>query len=231
VSYYQRLIAGDPAEAADILERHVEEESVESVYDAIMLPALTYAERDRIEGRLTPDEERAVIEATRELMADLRDHAPEGTPEDEDESAAESPPRSPVPVLGVAANGEGDVLALRMLEDLLAGRAFTLEVQQAGVLSAEIVKAVQKGAYRAVCITDLPPSPPTRSRYLAKRLRAIAPDLPILVGRWAPPELADDDGDLLAAAGATHVAATLLGTRDQLASLLPVLIGQKPESG
>ena len=35
-----------------------------AVYDALLLPALAYAERDRLEGRLSVDEETAVIEAT-----------------------------------------------------------------------------------------------------------------------------------------------------------------------
>ena len=41
-----------------------------SVYDALLLPALNYAERDRLEQRLSAEEETAVIEATRELLAD-----------------------------------------------------------------------------------------------------------------------------------------------------------------
>jgi len=38
----------------------------------------------------------------------------------------------------------------------------------------------------------------------------------ILVGRWAPAELADEDRSSLIDAGAHHVAATLLETREQL---------------
>ena len=41
-----------------------------SVYDALLLPALNYAERDRLEQRLSPEEETAVIDATRELLSD-----------------------------------------------------------------------------------------------------------------------------------------------------------------
>ena len=55
--YYQRLLARDQSEAADLIERHVKTESPRSVYDALLLPALNYAERDRLEHRLSPDEE------------------------------------------------------------------------------------------------------------------------------------------------------------------------------
>ena len=80
---------------------------------------------------------------------------------------------------------------------------------------------MERESYRAVCIADLPPSPPSKSRNIAKRLRAIAPDLPILVGRWAPPPLADENDEPLRAAGATHVAARLIESRDYLTGLFP----------
>jgi hypothetical protein len=215
--YYQRLLAGDQVEAIEIVERHAEEDSAESVYDAILIPALTFAERDRIEGRLAPEEERAVIEATRELLAEL----PRGQRDapDSDEPVAE-----PIRVLGVPANGESDAVALRMLADLLGDAPFSIDEKPGNLLTSEIVELMQaEPPYRAVCIVDLPPSAPVKSRAIAKRLHASDPDLPILVGRWAPPELADGSEDALRAAGATHVAATLIETRDQLAALRPVL--------
>ena len=68
--YYQRLLARDQAEAADLIERHIKTEPHRSVYDALLLPALNYAERDRLEQRLSVEEETAVIDATRELLSD-----------------------------------------------------------------------------------------------------------------------------------------------------------------
>ena len=80
-AYYQRLLARDQSEAADLLERDIKTESPRSVCDALLLPALNYAERDRLEQRLSPDEETAVIDATRELLSDaaesIRDLQPE----------------------------------------------------------------------------------------------------------------------------------------------------------
>ena len=76
----------------------------------------------------------------------------------------------------------------------------------------------ERGA-RILCLADLPPSPPSKARYLVRRLRAALPDAIILVGRWAPPELTEDDRPLLIDAGANSVASTLLETRDQLRQL------------
>src|SRR4029450_2426121 len=68
--YYQRLLARDLAEGGELVERCIKAGSPCSVYDALLLPALNYAERDRLEQRLSPEEETAVIDATRELLCD-----------------------------------------------------------------------------------------------------------------------------------------------------------------
>jgi hypothetical protein len=78
---------------------------------------------------------------------------------------------------------------------------------------------MKERAGRILCIADLPPSPPSKTRYVVRKLRAALPDVTILVGRWAPPILTDEDRRQLIDAGATHVATTLLETRDQLCRL------------
>ena len=82
-----------------------------------------------------------------------------------------------------------------------------------------------------VCLADLPPSPASKTRYFVKRLRAALPELRILVGRWAPPALADDSTQALRDAGADHVASTLGQTREYIGGLeemprmpVPVLV-------
>ena len=84
-----------------------------------------------------------------------------------------------------------------------------LEITSARMLSSETASMVQDGGYPIVCIADLPPSPPSKTRYLVKKLRAAVPELKIVVGRWAPAPLLDDNPRLLIDAGADHVASTL----------------------
>jgi hypothetical protein len=52
-----------------------------------------------------------------------------------------------------------------------------------------------------------------------RKLRAALPEVRILVGRWAPPEMADEDRSTLVDAGAAHVATTLIETRNELRTL------------
>ena len=47
ISYYQRLLAMDQAEAAEIVEERLKSHSTVQIYDDILVPALNYARRDR----------------------------------------------------------------------------------------------------------------------------------------------------------------------------------------
>jgi AI-2E family transporter len=227
--YYQRLLARDVGEAADVIDRYVKTEHPESVYDALLVPALNYAERDRLEDQLSPEDEDAVVDATRELMTD----GPLGTVPSAAVAAAsaqaEGTTAAPLRVLGIPANGSGDALALEMLGRLLTGLAITLENTSSRMLASDMIALVRAQQYSVVCIADLPPSPPSKTRYLIRRLRAAFPDLRIVIGRWAPPALADDSLQPLADAGATHSAATLLETRKQLAELSLVDVRPAPD--
>jgi AI-2E family transporter len=215
VSYYQRLLARDLSEASDILERQAKSNGPDSTFDALMLPALNYAERDRLEGRLSVDEEAAVIEATRELMEDASTLTTT--------AAASEEPMPPdnfqLAVLGYPVNAFADELALQMLGHVLRGRPVALQVAPGRMMASELVMTVVREGYLVVCIADLPPSPSARSRYLVKKLRSAAPDVRVIIGRWAPEGLADDAPGPLLEAGASHVGTTLVQTCDQLSEL------------
>ena len=61
ISYYQRLLAMDQAEAEEIVEEHLKSHPAEQIYDDILVPALNSARRDRELGRLTEDGEQFVF--------------------------------------------------------------------------------------------------------------------------------------------------------------------------
>jgi predicted PurR-regulated permease PerM len=224
--YYQRLLARDLSEAADLIEAHIKSEPAGSVYDALILPALNYAERDRIEQRLSPEEEASVVDATRELIADAaaiaRKRAADEADTDGVVGAALPMPGERLPMLAYAANGVADEIALTMLAHLVEDLPVALEVTRTRMLAAEVIALVQERKFSIACIADLPPSASSKTRYLVKRLRTAFPDLRIIVGRWAPPELADDSTQILRDAGASHVDSSLLETRTYLATLLEV---------
>jgi predicted PurR-regulated permease PerM len=222
--YYQRLLARDQSEAADLIERYIKTESPRSVYDALLLPALNYAERDRLERRLSPDEETAVIDATRELLSDaaasIRGLNPE--PPAVPDGPPLPGPREPLRVLGYATNGVADELALAMLAHLLDDLPIHVEITGTRPQASELLSLVQAQGFSVVCFADLPPGPTSKTRYLVKRLRAASPEVRILVGRWGPPALVDDGMQVLRDTGANLVASTLLEARTYLAGLVEI---------
>ena len=223
--YYQRLLARDPGEAADLIERHVKNEPAGTVYDALLMPALNYAERDRLENRLSPDEEAAVIDLTRELLTDAADsirRLQEAEPEEIEESEILPAPRDPLRVLGYASNGAADELALTMLAQAVSDLPIAIEVNSGRLLASDLVSLVRKQKVSVICLADLPPSPSSKSRYFVKRLHAALPDLRIVVGRWSPEALADESSQALKDAGATIVATTLAETREYLGGLIEI---------
>ncbi len=231
--YYQRLLAHDHGEAADLIERHVKHEPWGSVYDALLLPALNYAERDRLEQRLSVEEEAAVIEVTRELLTDATEYMRRQQPPTVASSEPEAlpGPREPLRVLGYAANDAADELALTMLAHSLEDLPITIEMTKTRVLASELVSIVRAQGVSIVCLADLPPSPSSKTRYLVKRLHDALPEVRILVGRWAPPALADESTQALRDAGATLVASTIAETRTYLSGLdeIPRVPGPAPE--
>ena len=71
ISYYQRLLAGDQDEAAEIVEEHLENHPFEETCDEVMVPTLNYAKRDRALGRLAENDEQFIFQATREILEAL----------------------------------------------------------------------------------------------------------------------------------------------------------------
>ena len=221
--YYQRLLARDPGEAADLIEKHIKNEPWGTVYDSLLLPALNYAERDRMENHLAPEEEAAVIETTRELLTDAARSIGARTPSIDPADQAAQPLR----VLGYAANGPADELALEMLAQSVVDLPIAIEITTTRMQATELVALVRAQRVSVICIADLPPSPFSKSRYLVKRLHDAFPELRIVAGRWSPPELADESTQALKDAGAAKVATTLVDTREYLESL--VIFDRKPQ--
>jgi predicted PurR-regulated permease PerM len=222
-SYYQRLLAHDMSEAADLIDQYIKAGPPRSVYDALLLPALNYAERDRLEERLSADEQTAVIEATRELLSDATEAVTRAEPTPDALDLPTLPgPREPLRILGHASNGVSDELALEMLSRLINDLPIVIEVTSTRLRASELVALVQRQQVTVVCFADLPPSAPSKTRYLVKRLHAALPNVRIIVGRWAPAALTDETSQALREAGAHLVASTMEETRSYLGGLVDI---------
>jgi predicted PurR-regulated permease PerM len=87
---YQRLLAGDPYEAADFAEDYLEDEYLVDFYDAVAMPALALGETDRQRGVMTNEQRVRFASAANTLVQELADLA-----EDEEEENGNSDEPSP----------------------------------------------------------------------------------------------------------------------------------------
>jgi len=71
VNYYQRLLARDQDEATDLVEEFVQRQDPETVFDAVLAPALVLAKHDRESGALSADDEQFIVQVTRDIVEDL----------------------------------------------------------------------------------------------------------------------------------------------------------------
>jgi hypothetical protein len=212
VGLYQRLVAGDEDEAGDIVEAYMSEHSPDEVFDGLLVPVVVAARRDRVRGRISEDDEDFILRATRDLVEEAASRRPSPP------AANEGTTR--VRLLGCPARAEADEVALHMLGALVDPARVEVEILSAAMLSSEILARVERTRPAIVCLAALPPGGLAQARYRCKRLRALQPDLKIVVGRWGAADDGGENWDLLRSAGADHVGATLLATRDHVAQLI-----------
>ena len=217
--YYQRLLARDQDEAIDIVEACVNTDGRESVYDAVLLPALYYAKQDRDRGLLSEDDAQFVGQATREILDVLAHDAPAISVRDSGDLSVDDPGDTPVRILGCPARDEADAVALEMVRHLLDPARYRIEVSGTGMLTAEVVAWVGLHRPALLCIGAVAPGGLSQARHLCKRLRSQYPELKIVIGRWGLHDEKEPDREHLLAAGADYVETTVLATQRALAQV------------
>ena len=215
--FYQRLLASDTDGADEVIDEVLKKQPRSEVFDRVLIPTLSRAERDYAREEIDDREQAFVWRVIGDILDDL-----EGTPDLSLEAlapAAAGGGASPPPaarVVGVAANDTADALALRMLGQLLAPAGCPLEIIGEAGSPLALAEAVAEHDPALVVLSHLPPVGLTAARYLVRRLKARLPALTILVGRWG--EGGDTDGvaERLTAMGASAVAFSLADARDRV---------------
>jgi hypothetical protein len=70
-AFYQRMLAHDEREAAEILESSLKDQPLASVYDSILIPALTMVEMERQRGELEDSTVHFIRNSTSEMVDEL----------------------------------------------------------------------------------------------------------------------------------------------------------------
>jgi predicted PurR-regulated permease PerM len=214
--FYQRMLAGDPTEAAEKAEQFLKERSLSSYYDEVALKGLQLAQsdldRDALDqGRLDRIRD-TVIEFANDL-SDQADREPAGeqsTADAESVAAVEGVPRGAVhtdlpalqksdlsapwqgdtPVLCIAGRTQLDEAAAIMFAQLCNAHGLSARVEAAEALTTTNIFRLETSGVALVCLSYLDASHTAHMRYAVRRLRRKLPQARIMVGCWG----GGDDG-------------------------------------
>jgi predicted PurR-regulated permease PerM len=201
-TFYQRLVARDHDEAAEVAEQYLKEHSRPQLYEDVLLPALSRMREDLRDGELEEDGAQFVVQGTRALIDDLADH--------------KGPVRREGPVVvAVPTRDEADELALRMFRDVLEWTGHEMQVAPTERDADEMLTRLADEK-PLILVGSLGPGGLAQTRAVVRRLRSQHPHARLVVGRWGG-ELPEAEVQRLKAAGADQVSSTMHETRTQLA--------------
>ncbi len=189
--FYQRLLAADVEEAAEIAEEFLKGKSLEELYDTVIVPALALAEADKFTGKLDEQQEQFVYQNARLIVEDIAPRAKNVIAgengsrhrlknHDHENHAGENIPTPEARVLAIPADGAADEIAALMLAQLLEIRGVHAKPISAEALASERTEKASGEKIEVVCVVALAGDGLLHSRYLCKRLREQFPDLRIV---------------------------------------------------
>ena len=220
-SFYQRLLAGDPDEAAHQAEGFLKNQPLSAYYDEVAIKGLALAQLDVNRGTLDHAHRVMVKAAVEWVIDDLSDHgeetatapeagAPEGDLMPPVLSAEElAPGWRETPVLCVAGRGSLDEAAAAMLAQLLVNHGIGARVVPSEAVSVANLMQLDVAGVQMAFLSYLEPGSFANPRYLVRRLRRRLPQATIVDGFWTLPAQEVEDRDALMATRADCVVTSL----------------------
>ena len=233
--FYQRMLAGDPMEAAGKAEEFLKEKSLSSYFDEVALRGLQLAQADAKRGALDHARMTKIRDAVTEFASDLStqdDSTPTVTSPTMDAEAAAAietvpdvaissnlpvvnkddlPPhwRGESPVLCLAGRTPLDEAAAVLFAQLSNAHGLAARVEPADALSTANIARLSTDGVAIVCLSYLDASSPAHMRYSVRRLRRRLPTVTILLGCLAEDISKDALEELREAAKADLAAGSL----------------------
>lgn len=219
-SFYQRMLAGDPDEAAQQAEEFLKDRPLSAYYDQVAIKGLALAQLDVNRGVLDHRQRMMLKAAIDEIIDDLSGHADISMPSAEDDESVVTE-LAPVlsseelapgwrgrAVLCVAGRGPLDEASAAMLAQLLELHGINTRVVSHEAVSATSINELDVADVRMACICYLEPGSFGNARYLVRRLRRRLPKAEIIAAFWTLTLEQIEQRNALAATGADFVAAS-----------------------
>lgn len=196
---YQRLLAGDQEEAAELFEEYLEHKPPVEVYDTVLIPALAMAETHWQLGELNESKHKFIMQCLKEMIQDRGEREQEKLMEkdsadlqesDEDSRRVEGSNSSRLSILCLPARTEADEITALMLAQVLEAKGRVVQTVAVTSLAAKMDEPVDQRIADVVCISATPPAAVMHARYLCRRLRDRLSNVKLVVGLW------ESQGDL-----------------------------------
>ena len=227
-SFYQRILADDPDEAAHQAEGFLKSKSLLAYYDEVAMRGLALAQLDVNRGALDHAHRVRIKEAVEWVIDYLSDHDDTPAPAlDEGESEAAALPPALLPetlapgwresaVLCIAGRGSLDEAAAGMLVQLLARQGIGARVVPHDAVSVANLPRLEVSGVQMACLSYLEPGSFTNVRYLVRRLRRRLPQALIIDGFWTLTNEEAEERNALAATRADSLATSLRQAVEQV---------------
>jgi len=224
---YQRLLAGDDEEAAELLDKYFEHAPLVEVYDTVLIPALVSAETHWRRGEIEETRHTFILQTLKSMIQERgeRKQEPQQTAGNEDvedaETGSDIADRAALPgvcVLCVPAHGEADELAAMMLAQIVDIRGCVVETVHTAAMgvASELVEYDDQRKPDVVCISAVPPAAVAHARRLRMRLRRRFPELNLVVGLWNSPGDLNEAKERIGSDLKTQIVATLADAQAQI---------------
>jgi predicted PurR-regulated permease PerM len=190
---FQRLLAGDVEQAAELFEESLHAKPVVTVYDTVLIPALALAETHWQLGELNESKHTFIMQSLKEMIQDCGERQREAQAKIDPNDVAEADKESrraltdnlPGPsVVCLPARSQADEIAALMLAQVLEATGCSVETLSIASLAGEIAEIVDRQTADVICVSATPPAAVMHARYLCKRLRDRLPNVKLVVGLW-----------------------------------------------
>jgi len=187
---YQRLIAMDQEEAKEVLESYLKKQSLEQLYDDILVPTLILAQQDRYKGNLDESAAKLIGQSTNELVEELCEECrSESNSRGFDSTAEKLPasneeqPKHTLRIVCIPARYDADEIVATMLVQVLERAGYQASCVPLGT-PAEMIDTLNRREPDVVCISALPPFAIANARALYVAVVAERKADAIFVGLW-----------------------------------------------
>jgi predicted PurR-regulated permease PerM len=233
---YQRLVAGDQEEAAELVEDYCANMPIVEVYDTMLISALALSETQWRRGDFSEDRHKYILQSVREIVQEQGERrqempATKGS-ESQNEAVGDSHPAVAADqaglccVLCLPARNEADEIAGLMLSQLVDLPGCDAETAPVPSAANDLIALVRQRKPQVGCISAMPPAAMMHARALCKRLRGRVPEGNLVVGLWYAQGDLNKAKERIGCGPDIHVVATLAEAQQQIRLLMQPLLNQ-----